>query len=251
MEKGKKKRRRGSRKSRRILLLSLVGSLLLAAGLFWGLFYITEVEVVGNTRYEDQEVKDMVADGFISHNSVLLSVFRSHIDLQDILFMQSVDVEYLARNKVRLHVSEKQPVGYVNLEDTDYYFDKDGLVLETIAAGEDQKDNGVPQVTGLTMQAAEAGQTLIIEETSVFQTILALSKIVSKYQIVPDTVEFSETLTMTLYYDQVRINLGDDSLLEEKLTRVAAILPQLSGKAGILHLEDFTEDTQNIIFDPD
>ena len=67
----------------------------------------------------------------------------------------------------------------------------------------------------------------------------------------PDRVEFSENLSMTLSYDQVRIGLGDDSLLEEKMTRVTAILPKLSGLSGILHLEDFTEDTQNIIFDPD
>ena len=35
------------------------------------------------------------------------------------------------------------------------------------------------------------------------------------------------------------------------LTRVAAILPKLSGMSGVLHLEDFTDDTQNIIFDQD
>ena len=119
MRKEKENRRRHSRKGRRILLLSLSGCLLLAAALFWILFYISEVEVVGNTRYTAQEVEDMVEDGFLSHNSVLLSVFRSHIDLRDILFMQSVDVEYLTRNKVRLHVSEKEPVGYVSLEETD------------------------------------------------------------------------------------------------------------------------------------
>ncbi len=251
MKRGKTNRRKQAGKSRGVLLLSVLGGLLLAAALFWGLFYITEVEVTGNTRYTDQEVQDMVEDGFLSHNSVLLSVFRSHIDLRDILFMQSVDVEYLARNKVRLHVSEKEPVGYVNLEDTDYYFDKDGLVLELIPADQDQKGNDVPQVTGLALNPAALGETLAIEDPSVFQTILALSKIAKKYEIVPDQVEFSQTLSMTLYYSQVRICLGDDSLLEEKMTRVTAILPKLSGMSGILHLEDFTEDTQNIIFDPD
>ena len=33
------------------------------------------------------------------------------------------------------------------------------------------------------------------------------------------------------------------------MTRVAAILPKLDGMAGTLHLEDYTEETQNIIFD--
>ena len=44
------------------------------------------------------------------------------------------------------------------------------------------------------------------------------------------------------------MRLGADTDLEEKMTRVAAILPELEGMSGVLHLEDFTEDTQNIVF---
>ena len=35
------------------------------------------------------------------------------------------------------------------------------------------------------------------------------------------------------------------------MIRVAAILPKLEGKSGVLHLEDYTEDTQNILFSQD
>ena len=42
-------------------------------------------------------------------------------------------------------------------------------------------------------------------------------------------------------YDTVRILLGTDTALEEKMTRVAAILPSLSGLSGELHMEDYKD----------
>ena len=56
---------------------------------------------------------------------------------------------------------------------------------------------------------------------------------------------------LTLYYGDIRVTLGPDTLLEEKITRVAAILPKISGKSGVLHLEDYSKDTVNIIFTED
>ena len=242
----------------------------------------------GNTRYTEKEVENMALEGFFAHNSVLLSTFQGHINLDDIPFMESVDVEYLNRNKIRLHVNEKQPIGYVRQEDMDYYFDKDGLVLESLSAAESQSTDDsnspaggpagedgqaesggamsgsktdttafrpaltdVPLITGLNYESVAVGEILPVEDPSVFNTILALTRMIDKYEIQPDSVEFARNQSMTLNYGQVRISLGTDSYLEEKMTRVAAILPKLSGMSGVLHLEDFTDDTQNIIFDQD
>lgn len=288
MRKRKSNYRKASKKTRRMIRWSVAGVVVLALLLFWGLFYITEVEVVGNTRYTEKEVENMALEGFFAHNSVLLSTFRGHINLDDIPFMESVDVEYLNRNKIRLHVNEKQPIGYVRQEDMDYYFDKDGLVLEALSAAESQSTDDsnspaagsagedgqaesggamsgsktdttafrpaltdVPLITGLNYESVAVGEILPVEDPSVFNTILALTRMIDKYEIQPDSVEFAGNQSMTLNYGQVRISLGTDSYLEEKMTRVAAILPKLSGMSGVLHLEDFTDDTQNIIFDQD
>ncbi len=58
--------------------------------------------------------------------------------------------------------------------------------------------------------------------------MLALTRMTEKYNITPDSVEFNENSEIILhYYDTVRILLGTDTALEEKMTRVAAILPSL------------------------
>ena len=109
----------------------------------------------------------------------------------------------------------------------------------------------LPLVTGLGCESAAVGEKLSVADDSVFNTILALDRMIEKYEIRPDSLEFTQFLTAILHYGDIRVNLGEDSGLEEKMIRVAAILPKLEGKSGVLHLEDYTEDTQNILFSQD
>ena len=66
MRKRKSNYRKASKKTRRMIRWSVVGVVVLALLLFWGLFYITEVEVVGNTRYTEKEVENMAMEGFFA-----------------------------------------------------------------------------------------------------------------------------------------------------------------------------------------
>lgn len=304
------KKKKHTKKFRWIVAGTVAAGLITGVLVFWNLFYIRDVEVVGNTRYTSEEIREMAMGGFLEQNSVYLSVFRSHIDMDDVAFLDFIDVEYLGRDKIRLIVTEKNPVGYVSLDGMNYYFDKDGVVLEAVSenglaepggtglAGNTQTSDGTPApetteipeatpetpgnavdpqpatgseepeeeaeggeatpslsdlplVTGLECKAAAVGEKLSVADDSVFNTILALNRMIEKYSIQPDSVEFAENLAVILHYGNVRIYLGADSSLEEKMIRVAAILPKLEGKSGVLHLEDYTEDTQNIVFTED
>lgn len=274
------KKRKHSKKYRRRILLSVIAAAAAGLLIFWEMFYIRHVEVVGNTRYTQEEIQEIVMKGFLDKNSVYLSVFRNHIKAEGELFLDSVDVEYLGRDTVRLIVTEKNPVGYVSLEGTDYYFDKDGVVLGEVSessalepggtglagntpeasSGEEEQaeENGtepsledLPLVTGLGCASAAVGEKLSVKDDSVFGTVLALNRMFKKYDIQPDSLEFSEDLTVTLHYGNVRVDLGKDTDLEEKMIRAAAILPKLEGKSGVLHMEDYTEDTQNLVFSQD
>ena len=58
-----------------------------------------------------------------------------------------------------------------------------------------------------------------------------------------------ETVTYSLRFGNIKVLLGEDKNLEEKMRRVAAIIPMISDRSGELHLENFDEDTENIVFD--
>ncbi|MDO4489945.1 MAG: hypothetical protein Q4B85_02570 [Lachnospiraceae bacterium] len=286
---GKKKRSSAVSRRRRKLILEMLGTVFILAALFWGLFYINSVEVVGNSgkNYRDQEIEEMTLPEFWNRNSVLLRIFRHKVDLEDVRFMDSVEVEFVSRNAIRLHVNEKKPVGFVRMNDRDFYFDHEGVVLEimsaeetvllkqqaadsaqkqqteTVPETEEEKSTevvqefnptlaDVPMITGLDVSEVQAGDQLPLNDTGFFNTIQFLTKMIDKYGIQPDYVEITENAKgkkeMTLYYGAVRAALGTDRDLEEKVTRLAAILPKLSGRSGVLHLEEFSGDTINLVF---
>ncbi len=110
----------------------------------------------------------------------------------------------------------------------------------------------VPLVTGLTFDHVTVNEQLPVEKPAVFRTMLALTRMTEKYDITPDSVEFTENSEIILhYYDTVRILLGTDTALEEKMTRVAAILPSLSGLSGELHMEDYKDGDSSFVFSKD
>ena len=45
--------------------------------------------------------------------------------------------------------------------------------------------------------------------------------------------------------------LGTFESLDEKIMRLQDMLPSLTEKKGILHMENYTEETKNISFEPD
>ena len=109
----------------------------------------------------------------------------------------------------------------------------------------------VTEVKGLTDAKLSVGAVIAPADPGVFSTLLAITKIVSKLDIIPDSIEIQNGNQFVLHYGDILIDIGQDTLLEEKMSRAAAILPQLSGMKGTLHLENFSEDTVNIIFDQD
>ncbi len=278
------KRFRYRKKMNKKLFRILAGSAALAVciGLivFLTVFHVDEVEIVGNTRNSEEEVKELVLCGPFSSNSLFLSVFKKTVVTDELPFVDSVEIEQMSPGKIRLHVNEKQIVGYVRYLDCNMYFDKDGIVVESevapsmaeITAAKEAEQGkvvdpvevvdenettyhaavtDVPYITGLKFDSVVIEEKLPVENESVFNTILGIARIVEKYDILPDQVEFSDKYEITLYYGSIRVMLGVDNLLEEKITRVAAILPKLSGKSGVLHMEDYTKDTVNIIFSED
>ena len=53
---------------------------------------------------------------------------------------------------------------------------------------------------------------------------------------------------MTLYFGEVRVSVGTDDYLDEKIMNLQYILPELDGKSGELQMENYSEDTTNIPF---
>ena len=112
--------------------------MLLALLLFFALFKVDSVSVVGSTRYSDEEIRQMAMGSPLDSNTLLAIWFHRHQEAEDIPFVESFDLEMLDSHSIRIHVNEKEIVGYVARDGQKMYFDKDGNVVESEAQEESE-----------------------------------------------------------------------------------------------------------------
>ena len=82
-------------------------------------------------------------------------------------------------------------------------------------------------------------------------TAVSLARIFEKNESIPDNISFDDNYQITLQYGDIRVELGQDQYLEDKMEKVIAILPLLDGKKGTLHLENVSDSMQKVTFEED
>lgn len=227
----------------------LIILILLALGVFFFLHSceVTNVTVQGNVHYTADEIKDIVMEDKLSYNSVLLSMKYKHKAVKNIPFVEKIDVEVIDNHSVNITVYEKALAGYVNYLGSYMYFDKDGIVVES----SDSRTVGIPEVAGLTFDHIVLYEKLPVKDDNVFQEILDMTQLLGKYEISADKIQFDSNMDMTLHFGNVRVTLGDKANLDEKVMRLPYMLPSLEGESGVLHLENFQENTKVTTFTRD
>ncbi|MCQ2499320.1 MAG: cell division protein FtsQ/DivIB [Lachnospiraceae bacterium] len=229
-------------------LVSLILIGLVIAFIYISVNYkITTVYVDGNSHYSDEEIRDIVMDGAFGDNSFFLSLKYKDKSIEDIPFIAKMDVAVVDPNTIRIKVYEKAIAGCVEYLDNYMYFDKDGVVIES----SDHKGTGIPIVTGLEFDHIILREPLPIDNNEVFGAILNITQLTEKYELSVDKIHFSKDGSVFLYFKNVRVNLGQPSDMDEKIMRLPKILPSLEYRKGILRMENYTEDTQNVSFEPD
>ena len=91
-------------------------------------------------------------------------------------------------------------------------------------------------------------EKLPIDEDTL-RDILTLTQTLKRSNLVPDSIAYGADNAPVLKYGNVKVEMGSLELLTQKVERLDKILPQLSGMQGTLHLENWTEETTNIVFD--
>lgn len=239
----------GFNRKKFILWAVILGMLLLAAVFAIAVtqFSVTQVKVEGNEHYTDEQIMEMVLPEGIWNNSLYLSVKYRNKEIKDIPFVEMMDVEIVSNHAIRINVYEKALAGCVNYLGNYMYFDREGIVVET----SDSLTDGVPQIKGLTFDHVVMHEKLPVENTDIFSKILNVTQLLAKYDLAADKILFGTESDVTLYFDQVRVYLGGDDKMDEKIMQLVPILPHLEGKSGILNMENFDENTVNIPFNMD
>ncbi|MGN0496080.1 MAG: cell division protein FtsQ/DivIB [Lachnospiraceae bacterium] len=207
-------------------------------------FKINDIEVTGNVHYSEEQIKDFVlSEGYID-NTVLLMLKNKVKPIEDIPFIAKIDIEYEGPHKILVTVYEKAMAGCIEYMDQYVYFDQDGYVLEISLT----KLDDTPCITGIFFDSMELHEKLPIEDKARFKTILTLTQLIQKYDVKVDSIRFTSEGEVVLKYEDIRIELGDGSKIEEQLIDLNRMLEPLKGKKGTLDLKDFDTATGTASF---
>lgn len=253
MEREKKQNlhRKRTRKRKRRLFLKAFGIFLLLAGasalIVYYVFTVKEIIVEGNERYTDEQIQKFVQSDEYSWNSLYVVLKYQFFNVEAVPFVESMEISLKNPHTLKVQVYEKGIIGclYIKSIGQYAYFDTDGFVVET--SKEVIKDT--PQVEGLDCDKVVLYEKLPIKDENVLKSLLTTSRALEKNGVIPAKIKFDETGDISLDYGAIQVLLGSSEELTQKILRLSYILPELSGKRGVLHIENWTENTPNIIFD--
>ena len=232
------------RKKKRLLIAAIVLLIVVLMAVTYVLCNVKKVTVEGNENYSDEQIISLVLPSKWDYNTIYLFYKYHFTDVQQIPFLDLVEVEIVSHDEICIQVYEKKIVGYVLCDGSYVYFDKDGVVVEM----SDQLREGLPVVNGLSFSSVELYAKLPVEEEAVFNTLVNLSQMLTKRELSPDQINFLEDQTIELLFGEVTVKLGEDENLDNKIARLAGIMPTLAGNSGILDMSRVNESTKSITF---
>ena len=221
----------------------ILGLFLIIAGVFWFL-RITDVTVEGGEIYSEQEIiSSAMSDKYDYHTLYFLAKSKlGHVSC--LPFVQEIDVEWKSPSAVVLHVYDKTISGCVKYMGQYIYFDKDGVVLQSLAEPMD----GVPVVTGIKFGKFTLNEAFEVKDSSLFETIMNLSRLIRHYKVQVDQIKF-DGKNVTLYSGKVEVYLGQKEFYDDDMVALASVLKKTNkkGLAGTIDMENFNSGDRIIL----
>lgn len=243
-----REKRRRQRRIKRLLIGLLVFILLaaIAAFIVVKVFVVKTVKVEGNELYDEQLITETVLNDEYSWNSLYVLLKYTFIDTEEVPFIDTMEVKLTSPSSLTIKVYEKGLLGYLYISSIDQlaYFDKDGFVVETSS----RRIQNIPKIEGISCNEVVLLEKLPIDDQQL-RDMLTLTQTLKRENLLPDAIHFGLDVSPVVYYDNTAIWLGSMELLTQKVERLNEILPSITGIDGILHMENWTEETANIIFE--
>lgn len=232
-------------RNRRAVMLIILAAVIAAALVFIAIhWHVDAVRIQGSSRYSEEEIEDIVMKGPFGRNSLYLSLRYRDRAISGVPFVDRIDIDIPDPHTIEIQVFEKALAGYIEYLGKNLYFDREGTVVEASS----EVIEGIPQVTGLELDELVLHEKLPVKDDSVFRRILGISQLMTKYSITADKIFFDSAGNMTLYFDKVRVLMGQDTYTDEKMSNLSHIIPVLEGKEGSIDLSGYTPDSRYTTF---
>lgn len=228
-----------------LILLGVVALILGAVYYVISTYSIKTVYVEGNVHYTEEEIKEIVMEGPLGTNSLYLSAKYKNKGVENVPFVDVMDVSILAPDTIKITVYEKSLAGYIEFMDSYMYFDRDGYIVET----SNVKTVGVPWIVGLDFDHVVLGEKIPVEDDTIFASIMNITNLLDEFSLSADKIYFQSNMEVVVFFEDIRVMLGNASHLEEKIMVLPTFLEELTGKKGTLRMEEYTREGDVTVFE--
>ena len=243
-----KEKRRRQRRMKKFFMALLVFILLavISAFIVMKVFVVKTVKVEGNKLYNEQLIRETVLNDEYSWNSLYVLLKYTFLDTQEVPFIDTMEIKLNSPSSLTIKVYEKGLLGYLHIPAINQmaYFDKDGFVVETST----RVIENVPKIDGISCEEVVLFEKLPIDDQQL-RDMLTLTQTLKREGLEPDAIEFGTLHAPIVYYGNTEVWLGSIELLTQKVERLNEIMPNILGMEGVLHMENWTEESANIIFE--
>ena len=222
-------RKQGIRIRRMEILLLILGILLVLVTARF-----QSIEITGNRRYSEEEIRAMLFPGSWDTDSFYQFLKEHTREHAEYPFIESYELHWKGPLKLKVRVREKNVVAYVGFMSSRFYFDRDGMVVESTQ----EPLEGVPRIEGLDFGSISLHKRISVKNDRVFHDIMNLTNALSELQISCESIRYDDSLNATLNLGDIRVKLGAD---QEKISCLREILPKLSGRRGELDLSTYLD----------
>ncbi len=235
---------REGRRGIRAVLIAVLAAVVLVLVLAVG-FRMRTFEVIGNSRYSAERIRNDLVYDLLTENSLWFSwKYRNNTEEPRAPYLAGIQAKLVTPGQVRVTVSEKILTGYVSYDSNHVFFDTNGTVLEM----SDAEIEDTIHVTGITMGEPVLYQKLPVDDTALLRTMLSITKMIGETELKADSISFDENRNITVTIGTVEVNLGQDEYLEEKVSNLVTIYPQVKNQTGTLNMSAFTGRNEAITF---
>lgn len=232
---------------KKIIIVTIILLFVLAcvAG-FFAMQRVSDNDIVieGNEKYTDDEIINFIFKSKWDKNPYVIYYETKYGDQKTIPFVDQYDVEITSMHSIKIKVYEKKIIGYVTYMGSNMYFDKDGTVVESST----EILEGIPKVTGLSFDSIVLYEYLPVGNDEVFNLILDTTQILQKYEIAVDKIYISNNKEVTLYMGDVKVELGTNEDMNDKIRSLNDIMPNLTGLSGTLDIREYDENSTGYTF---
>ena len=243
------KRRPGKQKKKKRSMKGLIFLILLAVVILVAVFgfRIKNVQITGNERVSDETIQTLIQYDKCQGSTLLLWLMNRKTDVSSEPLLNSIRVRMKNPQSVVVSVDEEKLAGYIQSGDTYLYVNDSGKIV----LNQSEKLSDVMQLQGITADATEVGEQLVSEDTGIFADFLDIAGTLRNEEISADSLSRTDDGGYAITMGKVKILLGKDIYMEEKISELKDLLPKLEGLSGTLHLEEYDSTKESIIFTKD